>query len=165
MDLSDEKECLDMALKNFGLSERIDILVNCGGFSQRDQFIDCEYSLCDQMMRVNCLSPIALIKGVVTNYLESTDKTKQLQIVNILSVSGLVGVPCRTFYSASKFGLDGFGKAIQGELLDENVWLTHIYPAYVQTNISKNAKLGDGSDLGNLDQNIKKGMKVEEACD
>lgn len=89
-----------------------DILVNNGGLSQRDPFIDCEFKMAKYMMNVNCMGPIAMIKGVVSKYLENFNESKELQIVNILSVSALVGVPCRTMYSASKFGLDGFGKAL-----------------------------------------------------
>ena len=90
-------------------------------------------------------------------------ETSQLQVVNILSVAAQVGVPCRTFYSASKFGLDGFGKALQSEVKDKNIFVTHIYPAYVKTNISKNAMLGNGDRLGKVDSNIEKGIPVEQA--
>ena len=67
-------------------------------------------------------------------------------------------------YSASKFGLDGFGKALQSEVQDKNIYVTQIYPAYVMTNISKNAMLGTGEKLGKVDDNIKKGIPVETAC-
>jgi len=65
--------------------------------------------------------------------MEKLEKRQQseLQVVNILSIAALFGVPCRTMYSASKFGLDGFGKSIQSELSDKNVFVTQIYPAYV----------------------------------
>jgi hypothetical protein len=35
----------------------------------------------------------------------------------------------------------------------------------VKTNLSKNAILGNGELLGKMDDNIKKGIPVEEACD
>ena len=69
-------------------------------------------------------------------------KSNDGQIVNILSISGIMGVPCRTFYSASKFGLDGFSKALCAEICDKNISITNIYPAYVKTELSKNAMLG-----------------------
>mmetsp|Transcript_22445 Transcript_22445/g.34723 ORF Transcript_22445/g.34723 Transcript_22445/m.34723 type:complete len:138 (-) Transcript_22445:168-581(-) len=117
------------------------------------------------MMNVNCMSPIALIKGLVTNYLKTYKDGDQLQIVNVLSVSGLIGLPCRTFYCASKFGLDGFGKALQAELYHKGVWVTQIYPSYIRTNLSKNAILGGGDRLGKMDSNIGKGLPVEKACE
>ena len=60
------------------------------------------------MMNVNLMSPIAIIKAI----LPRLNANKNGQIVNILSVSGIMGVPCRTYYCASKFGLDGFSKAL-----------------------------------------------------
>ena len=59
-------------------------------------------------MNVNCLSPIALIKGFLPKLIDNGGG----QIVNVLSVAGTVGVPIRAYYSASKYALDGFGKAI-----------------------------------------------------
>ena len=62
----------------------------------------------------------------------------------MLSLAALIGTPMRSMYSASKFALDGFGKAIQGELLEKNISITQIYPAYVRTNISRNALVDQG---------------------
>ena len=42
-------------------------------------------------------------------------------IVNVLSLAGLIGVPIRTFYSASKFAMDGFGKALAAELHETGI--------------------------------------------
>lgn len=83
----------------------------------------------------------------------------------MLSVAGLIGTPMRSLYSASKFALDGFGKAIQGELLEKNISVTQIYPMYVRTNISKNALVGKGENFGKTDTNIENGLTVEEACE
>lgn len=79
-------------------------------------------------------------------------------------MSGMVGLPCRTLYSASKFGLSGFGKALRPEVANDGIRILQVYPGYVQTNISKNAMTGDGKTFGKLDDNIKKGMPVEQAA-
>jgi short-subunit dehydrogenase len=62
MDLSDPEKCLKQA-KEYALTERIDILVNNGGVSQRDEFKNTEWKVVQWMMNVNTLAPIALIKG------------------------------------------------------------------------------------------------------
>lgn len=54
-----------------------------------------------------------------------------------------MGVPCRTFYCASKFGLDGFSKALQAEYAHKGLRVTNVYAAYIKTNLSKNAALGN----------------------
>jgi hypothetical protein len=40
-----------------------------------------------------------------------------------------------------------------------------VYPAYIQTNISKNAATGSGEAFGKLDANISSGMPVDKAVD
>ena len=74
----------------------------------RDEFVNCDFSIADKLMRVNCLSPIALIKGFLPRFIKDGGG----QIVNVLSVAALLGTPVRSLYSASKFALDGFGKAL-----------------------------------------------------
>jgi short-subunit dehydrogenase len=66
----------------------------------------------------------------------------------------LIGVPVRTYYSSSKFALDGFGKALQAEVAHLGINVLQCYPAYVRTNISKNALTGEGKPLGKTDKNI-----------
>jgi short-subunit dehydrogenase len=69
-------------------------------------------------MNVNCLSPIAMIKGFMPNFLKNKDG---VLIVNVLSLAGLIGTPMRTLYSASKFAMDGFGKALHAEICHKNI--------------------------------------------
>ena len=110
-------------------------------------------------MNVNCLSHIAVCKAALPGMIAR----KSGQIVNILSISAFLGTPMRTMYCASKFGLCGFGKVLRVEGRQHGIEVTQIYPSYVQTNISKNAMLGDGSTFGKLDDNIKKGVPVDKA--
>ena len=91
-----------------------------------------EFSVCEKMMNVNCTSHIAVTKAVLPGMIER----KSGQIVNISSMAGLVGVPVRTMYSASKFALSGFGKSLRAEVKPHGIDVIQIYPGYVNTNIS-----------------------------
>ena len=79
MDLSDPNKVYEIGKSYPG---SIDILINNGGLSQREAFVDCEFKVAEYMMNVNCLSPIALTKSFIDRLIKS-----QGQIVNILSVS------------------------------------------------------------------------------
>ena len=57
LDLSDPEKCLEITK---GLS--VDIVINNGGISQREEFIDTDFKVAKYMMNVNCLGPIAIIK-------------------------------------------------------------------------------------------------------
>ena len=76
-----------------------------------------------------------------------------------------MGVPVRTLYCASKFAMDGFSKSLRAEVSRHGISVTQVYPAYVQTNISKNAATGSGQAFGKVDDNIGSGMPVETAVE
>ena len=116
MDLSKPEEVIERA-KDIG---KVDILVNNGGLSMREEFLNTEYSTCEYMMNTNCLSHIALTKALLPKMIAN----KSGQFVNILSISGLMGVPVRTMYSASKFAMDGFSKALRCEVRPHGISVT-----------------------------------------
>ncbi len=135
--------------------------MNNGGMSIRDIFENLDFSVCETLVNTNLLSHIAVCKAVLPNLI----KQKSGTVVNILSAAGIIGLPVRTMYSATKFGLSGFGKALRSEVKQFGVNVLNIYPGYVQTNISKNAVTGQGDSFGKLDSNIAKGMTVEQCVD
>ena len=51
------------------------------------------------------------------------------------SLAGLIGVPGRTAYSASKFAMTGFFEALRAELKSSGVSVTIAYPGVVATGI------------------------------
>lgn len=53
-------------------------------------------------------------------------------IVAVSSLAGLIGVPGRTAYSASKFAMTGFFEALRAELKGAGVSVTIAYPGVVE---------------------------------
>jgi len=86
----------------------------------REEFLNTQFDTCQYMMNTNCLSHIAIVKAVLPQMI----KNKTGHIVNILSISGLMGVPVRTLYCASKFAMDGFSKALRAEVLSHGINVT-----------------------------------------
>lgn len=146
------------AEKLFG---RVDILVNNAGLSQRGSALQTKFAVDEELIRVDLLSCMALAKLV----LPGMTARRSGHIVNVGSVAGQMGVTMRTAYCAAKWGLRGFSDALRYEQIGSNsgVAVTLLSPAYVQTDVSKNAARGDGEKLGFTDKNIAHGMKVERA--
>lgn len=67
MDLSNPEKALEFASKFTG---RLDILVNNAGISQRDEFINADFGIARKLMDINCLTPIALIKGFLPKFMK-----------------------------------------------------------------------------------------------
>ena len=71
MDLSEPEKCQEITK---GI--KCDILINNGGLSQRESFIDTDFKVCKYMINVNCLGPIAVVKSIVASYMESYESGK-----------------------------------------------------------------------------------------
>lgn len=78
----------------------------------RDEFKNLEFQVCENMLNTNLLSHIAVTKAILPGMISR----KQGIIVNVASASGILAMPLRTMYSATKFGLSGFGKALRSEV-------------------------------------------------
>jgi dehydrogenase/reductase SDR family protein 7B len=69
-------------------------------------------------------------------------------IVNMSSVQGLVALPHRSAYSASKHALQAFSDSLRAEVADSGVNVSVISVGYVNTNLSVNALKGSGETHG-----------------
>jgi dehydrogenase/reductase SDR family member 7B len=139
------------AINHFG---RIDYLVNNAGISQRALAKDAIFAVDEQIIKINLLGTIGLTKCVIPYML----RQKEGYIAVISSITGKIGVPYRTAYSASKHGLHGYFNSLRAELHDRNIKVSIICPGYLNTNISKNALTGTGEKLNSSDETIAKGM-------
>jgi dehydrogenase/reductase SDR family protein 7B len=64
----------------------------------------------------------------------------------------------RSAYCASKHALHGFFDALRAELHNQGIRVTLICPGWVRTEVSLHALRGDGSEHGEIDPPIAKGM-------
>ena len=64
-------------------------------------------------------------------------------IVNVSSLFGLVGLPTKTSYCATKFGVRGFSDALRAELRGTTVNVTCAYPGATATSLISNSRTTD----------------------
>lgn len=88
-------------------------------------------------------------------------KRKEGHIVFISSVQGLVALPERSAYSASKHALQAFSDSLRAEVSAYNVFVTVVSPGYIKTNLSLNALTGSGASYGQMDQTTTNGYSPE----
>ena len=62
-------------------------------------------------------------------------------MLNVCSVSGLVGMPKVTAYCTSKFGMVGFSESLRNEFGREGLGVTALCPGFVRTNLFTSAPL------------------------
>jgi short-subunit dehydrogenase len=80
------------------------------------------------------------------------------------SVAGKIGTPLRTAYCASKHALHGFYESLRAEVFKSNIQITLVCPGFIQTNISANARTGEGKLYGKNDPGQISGMAVQECA-
>lgn len=122
-------------LINFIKDNKIDVLVNNAGeyiYKDIENNTDAEVK---KIMRVNLEVPIILAGACVTHMKEQ----KWGRIINIGSISGVMGEAYASVYSASKAGLIGFTKASGLELAEYGITVNTINPGWVETDLGLNS--------------------------
>ena len=132
-DVSDPAQCralIEQAVQQFG---GIDTLINNAGVSAHALFSDVrseDLHWYESVMRTNFWGSVWCTHAALPHL-----QARRGRIVAVSSLAGLVGVPGRTSYSASKFAMNGFFEALRAELKPQGVSVTLAYPGVVDTRI------------------------------
>ena len=140
--------------------QRIDILVNNGGLSQRALTKDTSIDIDRKIMEVNFFGTVALTKSVLPFMLQQ----KSGHIVVISSIAGKFGFYFRSAYSASKHALHGFFESLRMEIFLDNVNVLIVCPGKISTNISLNSLTADGGKHNKMDESTASGVSAEECA-
>ena len=133
-DVGRERDCyylIDKTLEAYG---RIDILVNNAGISMRAPFAEVKLDVIRKVMDTNFWGAVYCTKYALPYLLESKGS-----LVAISSISGIVPLPGRTGYTASKHALDGFMNNIRIEYLKNDLHVLNVHAGFTQSNIRKRA--------------------------
>ena len=159
-DVGRQEDCralVEQAVARFG---RIDVLVNNAGRSAHALFEQVEdLGWYEDLMRVNLWGSVWCTQAALPHL-----KAARGSIVAVSSLAGLVGVPGRTAYSASKFAMTGFFEALRLELKGAGVSVTTAYPGVVATQIRYRGYNAKGEAAGVSGLKEEDAMPVEECA-
>lgn len=122
------RRVIEKTLRKF---KKIDVLVNNAGITRDRALVMMMLDDFRNVIETNLFGTFNMTRAAITTLL----KQKQGNIINISSVSGLVGLPRQTNYSASKAGIIGFSKALAKEVAAYNIRVNVVCPGYVQTDM------------------------------
>jgi short-subunit dehydrogenase len=111
------------------LANGIDILINNAGIDVCVPYHEMKTDDIDQIIKVNLIAPMILSKLFLPKMIERGEG----HIVNIASLSGLVGTPYEEAYTASKHGLVGFSRSLRITAMGESypVGISVICPGFI----------------------------------
>lgn len=130
-DLADEIELVKVG--NFIEENRIDVLINNAGAYTYSGIEETEMYKLNNMLSLNLKAPIYLIHRAVPHM----KRQKFGRIINIGSISGVMGEAYASIYSATKAGLIGLSKATGLELAEYGITVNTINPGWVDTELGK----------------------------
>jgi 3-oxoacyl-[acyl-carrier protein] reductase len=132
VDVTDEtavEKMIDEVAETCG---RIDILINNAGITRDDLLLRMTQDEWDAVLNVNLKGTFLMTKHAAKYMV----RQRGGRIVNLASVSGLVGNPGQANYSASKAGVVGFTKTVARELARRNVCCNAVAPGFIKTRMT-----------------------------
>ena len=130
-DLGDRAAVARLADEATAKLGRLDILVNNAGLTKDNLFMVMKDEQWDEVIAVNLTSTFMLMRASARSMMRA--KTGYGRIINISSVSGVVGNPGQGNYAASKAGMIGMSKSLAREVASRGITVNCIAPGFIST--------------------------------
>ena len=140
-DLTSYESCNDLISKIIDVENRIDVIINNAGDYVYSPVDSVDNSDIEKLINLNIKAPYLLIKSAV-GYMK---QNKWGRIVNIGSISGVVGEANASLYSMTKSSFSGLTKSLALELATDGITVNTINPGWVDTELAESAV--DASDF------------------
>lgn len=124
-DVTRPEECARLA----AAAGTVDVLVNNAGFAIFDAVVDAKPDELRGMMETNYFGTVNCTKAVLPGMLQRGSGT----IVNVSSITGIMGFARMSGYCATKFAVIGFTEALRDEVMDSGVRVAMVCPGTTET--------------------------------
>ena len=116
---------------------RLDILVNNAGITRDNLILRMKDEQWDAVLNINLRGTFLFTRAAAKRMI----KGRRGRIINVASVSGLMGNPGQANYSASKAGVIGLTRTVAKELAGRSVTVNAVAPGFIATDMT--AALGE----------------------
>ncbi len=111
----------------------IEVLINNGGVKEDGLLMWMKDEQWDNVIKTSLDGAFYVTRLVINSMLHK----KYGRIVNIVSLSGLKGLPGQTNYSAAKAGVIGFTKALAQEVGRRGITVNAVAPGFIKTDMTE----------------------------
>lgn len=131
-DISDFEEAGRMIQETQEKLGPITILINNAGITNDKLMLRMKPEEFDQVLKINLVGTFNMTQQVLKKML----KQREGAIINLSSVSGLIGNVGQANYAASKAGVVGFTKSVAREVAPRGITCNAIAPGFIQTDMT-----------------------------
>jgi NAD(P)-dependent dehydrogenase (short-subunit alcohol dehydrogenase family) len=131
VDLATAAECRDLAVRGVAALGSIDALVNNAAVAHRGPAVELDAEIIDRLYAVNVRAPLLLISALLPHMIARG----RASIINLSSVSGVIGTPRRAAYAATKGAIDAATRSLAAELGVTGVRVNAVAPGVVDTDL------------------------------
>jgi len=132
-DVSNPEAVKEAFKEIIGLRNRVDVLVNNAGIRKDALLMWMKNEEWEQVLNTNMNGLFFITRRLIKDMLIN----KYGRVVNIVSLSGIKGLPGQVNYSAAKAGVIGITKALAQEVGKKNVTVNAVAPGYIRTDMTK----------------------------
>ncbi len=128
-DLRDRAQVASLVSQAEAAMGQLDILVNNAGVTKDNLFVRMSDEQWDEVIAINLTSAFVLCRAALRNMM----RRRTGRIINIASISGVIGNPGQGNYAASKAGLQGMTKSLAREVASRGITANCIAPGFIET--------------------------------
>lgn len=142
-DFSASEEFVKQVLAKY---KKVDILVNNAGVTRDNLIMRMSEEDYDAVLDTNLKGAFNMIRHLSRSFI----KQRGGKIINISSVSGVLGNAGQANYSASKAGLIGLTKSVAREFASRGINVNAVAPGFIDTDMTKNMTEDAKKELSNM---------------
>ena len=139
----------------------VDVLVNNAGFAVLGSIAEMNPDEVREMIETNYLGTFHCTQAVLPRMLARRSGT----IVNVSSITGLMGYARMSTYCASKFAVTGFTEALRDEVIGSGVRVAMVCPGTTETEFFVRAERGKMPGASRLLPGVEAERVARAVCD